>query len=323
MTSGRKGSDQYLHFPSRAGAAATEEFTRRQAEQVRFDWGVPILDQYLTPMMRGDLVTLVGRPGHGKTSLMIAAIKRASELLRQERNDVKRYAVYVTWETLVEEFVAIRLSGASGQTLESIGRGTADLLALEKAIAMSVADRIVVVGRSMATTGPMPNLLDVEACLRTMVENGTPPAILGFDYLQRIPGRPGQDRTQTVPENLEMIKDLALSFSVPALVAVQAKRDVDEYKGLQVPSLSDGQWTSNIEQTSDKVIGTTLPAKYLEKGRVIEVGSEKYEVNSRLMAIKVNKQRWSDAGDVLMLDFDPRTLNFGPAACKADEEEIF
>jgi replicative DNA helicase len=321
MTNSR--DDDHLHLPARAGRVALSEFTRRSQEQVRFDWGVPILDNYLTPMMRGDMVTVVGRPGHGKTSLTIQVLRRANELLLGEQG-VRRYAVYATWETLVEEFVAIRLSYASGQTLQDIGRGRADIEKLERAIAGSVRDRVAVIGQSMEGGTGMPSLASVDAALSRMTAAGTPAAFVVFDYLQRIPGRPGQDRSQMVSENLEAIKDIALRYAIPVVVAVQSKRDVDEYKGLQMPNLADGQWTSNIEQASDKSIGVTRPCLYLEKGKHVEIGPEKFAVTDSLMAIRVNKQRWANSGDVLMLDFNPRTSIIKDAVPMTDDEgEVF
>ena len=121
--------------------------------------------------------------------------------------------------------------------------------------------------------------------LDDMCADGRQPALIFYDYLQRIPGSPGKDRSLAVSENLETIKDLALRYKVPSVVGVQAKREVDTYTGLKIPAIGDGQWSSNVEQTSDKAFGFYLEGKKLY--------------------VRVLKQKWGPAGRTFTLDLDP------------------
>ena len=75
-------------------------------------------------------------------------------------------------------------------------------------------------------------------------------------------------------ENLERIKDMSLRHRVPSVVAVQSKRDVDDYSGLRIPGLADAQWASSIEQTADKIFGLTRPVLYMEDGTQINVKND-------------------------------------------------
>lgn len=317
-------SDDYLYLPSRAGQAAIKEVQRRNDTQLRFGWDVDSLDGYLTPMMPGDLCGLIARPGHGKTSSMIHIARAANALLSSGIPEAEnRFVVYVTWETLVEEFVVIENAYRTGMSMMDVGRGRVDVDVLEASIANSINQRIAVIGQSLqGTNRRMPTLEDVDQVLTEMREElGIFPGLLLFDYLQRMPARqPGKDRSQIVSENLERCKDMALAHKVPTVLAIQAKREVDEYKGLRLASMSDGQWTSNIEQTCDKVISITRPAQYMPEGQPIddaslaEDGEGGYVCTQKSFALRVVKQRWAAAGKTIMTDLDP-------AACHITEAE--
>lgn len=310
-----RASDQFLFLPSRAGRAALEEFQRRAEGDYRFGWGVDEIDDYIIPMGPGDLSCAVARPGMGKTTAMIHLARQANETLQRLHPDEQSFVVYITWETLVEEFVAIKNAYISGVTLEDIGRGQADLKRLTDSIAASIGERIAVVGMSMAgdaqqvVSRRMPTLADIDEILVDMTMDGRRAALLLFDYLQRIPGQPGKDRSLVVSENLELIKDISLRHRVPSVVAVQAKRDVDEYSGLRIPSLSDAQWASSIEQTADKILGLTRPSLYMDDGSTIKVNADGnevcYPIGERSFCMRVIKQRWGKAGRLFVLDLEP------------------
>lgn len=295
--------DEHLFLPSRAGRFALDEFKNRAKVGAKVTWGVPVLDDILIPMVPGDLVSIVGRPSNGKTTAQVHLTKQANRIFTKEGGT--RYVVYATWETLVEEFVAVNTAAASGFTLEDIGRGRADISKLAGSIARNIKERTAVFGRSMKTRGRIHTLDDLNVALDWMSGNGTPCGLLIVDYLQRIPGRPGQERSQAVSENLERIKDMAIMHKTPVVCAIQAKRDVDDYSGLRMPSMGDGQWSSNIEQTSDKVLGVTRPSLYMEDGTVIEKDGIDYVVNPTTFALGVLKQRWGPAGQTFILGMNP------------------
>ena len=294
----------FLYPPARATRAAIEEFERRQEAGTRLVWDIPKLDDYLIPMMPGDLISIVGRPGHGKTSCLIHLARAAA---RQLKDDEGAYVIYATWETLVEEFIGILTSGESGQSLADIGRGKANLDSIRSAMAGIISSRVAVVGRSMETpSGHFHTLDDLDAVLSRLRQEGKRPALILVDYLQRIRGKPGIDRSKQVTENLEVCKDIALSHRAPLALAAQSRRDVDDYSGLRIPSLNDAQWSSSVEQTSDKVLGVTRPSLYLEEGSTIKQGGVTYGVGTETFCLKVLKQRWAEAGETFVLGFDPK-----------------
>ena len=294
---------EFLHPPARAIRASLEEFSRR-AKTGGVEWGCPQMDARLVPMMGGDLVAILARPGHGKTTL---AMYLAREVAGK---DPRGIVVYATWETLVEEFVGVLCGPSSGHSLEDIARGTANLLEVRKAVIAHLTTGISIFGRSMENIRDgVPSLDDLHSGLCDMEDDNKPPKLVIVDYLQRLPGV--ADTRVAVADNLEKCKNLALRHAVPFVVLVQARREVDDVSGIKLPSLRDGQWSSNVEQTSDKVIGITRPGMYSAPGTEIRVASSTYLTDEKVLCMRVLKQRWGKAGNTLVLSFDPVTLSLG------------
>lgn len=314
----RSSSDDFLFRPARAARAAITEFNRVAAQPYRLNWGIDEMDDYLIPMIGGDLVSVLGRPGMGKTTCLLHLCRQAVHVLARAKDP--GVVLYATWETLVEETVGIMASGISGTDLSDLGRGIADLKRIEAAVIQQVGNNLAIFGRSRqpieSGTSRVHTLEDLELAIQELASTGTPVRLLVVDYLQRIPGLPGQDRTHRASENLERIKDLCLGYNLPTVQAVQSRRDVDEYGGLKMPGLNDGQWTSNIEQTSDKVFGVTMPWSYVDTSQPIIDGTtqEQYAVKPNTLCVKAVKQRWATSGAIFVLEVDWRGLSLSSQA---------
>lgn len=307
---------QFVHTPARAVTHAIREFERRQNSLYRLEWGIKNLDEYMIPMMEGDLVSLLGRPGHGKTSTMIYLARKASEAchkLAELGTGYDRIAVYATWETTVEEFIGLMAAQASGQTLEDIARGRADLQKIKDVAVMNISNRVYIIGKSLQKPSFEPiTLRTVDYILRDLHEEGKSPLLIELDYLQRIPALERRtDKREAVEANVEMAKDLGLNHGCPVVMGVQAGRSVDDQKGVQMPTLTDAQWSSSIEQTTDKLIGFSRPAVYLELGSELEYRGAVIDVTDNLLCVKMIKQKWGKVGRSFMLHFCPETMTIG------------
>jgi len=326
----------FLYSPARASAGALREYKRRASTGLRLGWGIPEIDDYMIPLMQGDQISIVGRPGQAKTSLCIAFAKRASMLAKAaagtEDGSIP-VVVYCTWETILEEFVGLVQAGISGQSLEAIARGTADLARVEDAVIRGISDRLYVIGRSIEVgrRGARPVALTlpiVDELIGALIDDGKQPVLIVLDYLQRIPAALSRmDDRQRVVYNANYGKEMAMRHACALMQAVQAGRKTDEYSGLKFPQLNDAQWGSDIEQTTDKFISVTRPSTYLPFGSTLQSGSGRiYTVNEELLAIKWQKQRWGRAGAVHFLSFNPALLTIGPmnsaVAEDPDEEEV-
>jgi replicative DNA helicase len=329
----RSNEGLFLFPPARAVAVSLQEYEKRQNAPYRIDFGVPIIDEYMVPMMAGDVMVVQGRPGHAKTSTLISMARRASQLtdaLSRQGDDA--IVVFATWETTIEEFVGLLTSHQSGQTLQMIARGQADLKKIAKAAVITLQQRIYVIGYSSQDPNPVPLTLDrVVAVLHHLQKNNKRLALVLWDYLQRMPAqRPGMNDKERVGSNARGIKDASTMCGFPSAVAVQAGRQVDEYKGLKLPALNDPQWSSTIEQDADKMLSITRPCLYMAPGSLINntYDGMQYEVTKQTIVLGWPKQRWADAGAIFVLRFNPETLTFSEAKPVGkipdeDEEDVF
>lgn len=318
----------FIYPPSRAISVSLNEYGRRISQGGYLTWGIPGIDARMIPAVGGDLISLLGRPGMSKTMLLITLAKRFNHLLmtnvitNPNPDAKKKVVVYATWETLVEEFVGLFSGPQTGVTLEMIGRGQVNLKSLEAALIPVLGSHLIIFGRSMQNVeNPNPpNLLDLDNALYKLREMGLEVSVLLGDYLQRIPAyksgysRNQNDTTSIVKDNLDYFKNIAQRYGCPGYMAVQASRDVDNYGGLKFPQMGDGQWSSNIEQTSDKAFGLTMPAKYMEVGSEIRVNGWIYEVKPTTVCLRMWKQRFGscDNSDVWVMELDPLTMTIIP-----------
>jgi len=305
----------FIYPPARAVTVSVQEFNRRIKAQSPLLWGIPEIDSRIIPAIPGDLITILGRPGMGKTLVSIFLAKQFSESLT-EKNEV---IVYATWETMVEEFAGIFSGPVSKYSLEDIGRGTASIKTIEAALLSVLENKIVLFGRSMENRNnpDMPNLYDLDQALLWLREEGISVKALIVDYLQLIPPihkdiRIGDNggMVATVSENLRQLKWLGQKHGTPIWCDAQASREVDSYSGLKFPRMHNGQWTSVIEQASDKVLSLTMPGKYIAEDADIDLNGYSYNINPMTLGIQLFKQRFGpvDAKDIWLTMLDPINL---------------
>jgi replicative DNA helicase len=326
----------FLYPPARAITVSLETYEERQQNKRLLTIGIDKIDARVNPPVPGDLVIVEGRPGMGKTLLLVYLAKQASQALTAQNAPTKEVVLYVTWETRVEEFVGLISAGLSGYSLSDIGRGKADLVKVKHAAAQLLNDRILVVGRSHANTqdGDF-TLLDLERIVQELVADGFTIAAIFVDYLQEIPPlQPVRMLSESnkvlyVSENLRYCKRLGMVYGARMYVAVQARREVDQQEGLQWPGLNDGQWTSAIEQVADKVFAITIPAKYYKAGSELKnIDGYNYEVTAMTLCMRLLKQRWgvADTTDMWVLAFHPVLLRLSeqsPIGVYTDDDEAF
>lgn len=325
---------KYVHLPPRAIAVSVAEYKRRMDRPQHLTWGIADIDYRVVPYAPGDMITILGRPGMGKTSVMIYQISRFAEVVNTVDMGVENpIFMYATWETMVEEFMAVFSAAKSGYNLEDIGRGRADLGKIKRAMVSMMGASVAIFGRSMEDARarlPVPTLSDYRDAIFMLQDQGF--TVIGsfLDYLQRIPAerghdRRGDDRSSRVSENIEEIKDIGMATGVWNVVGVQAKREVDDYGGLKFPSMQDGQWTSSIEQATDKSFSVTMPAKYLEIGTEIKLRGFTYEVSDQTLGLKLLKQRFGGAteDDVWLLGFNAATVEMFPHTISGEEQAVF
>jgi hypothetical protein len=103
---------------------------------------------------------------------------------------------------------------------------------------------------------------------------------------------------------LRIIAEIALVVAVAVWLGWQARREVDQRK-LPVPAMDDGQWTSAIEQVSDKSISVCRPRKYRLEGETFGEKNAVMVQGENQMVVVLLKQKLGVANKSYWVMFNP------------------
>lgn len=284
------------------------------------DLGQKDLDEILNPAHPGDLISILGRPGSGKTSFMMRwARYRAGVLATKE--DTDRTVAYITLEQTVEDLYAFNVASETRISITDMARGDlsdGDLAQVMGATVRMMKQPLFFLGHSAINRRARPNL-NIETIRQNLHAledrgslNGKPFKLdmIFMDYLQRAPYQ-GENKAVGLYNVMNGCKDIALEFAAPFILGVQAAREVEDRK-LPIPGLSDGQWTSGVEQISDAVLSTVRPSKYREQGQ--SFGSMIVEGHAQML-VTLLKQK-------LGIDNVSKWVYFDPAYNQLDRLEM-
>lgn len=281
--------------------------------------GLPSIDKDFLPVPKGELVSIIARPGNGKTGFMMRWARYQAKKLEERKSS--KIVAYVTWEQSIEELYAFNIAADTKLSVTNMARGDvsdSDWDKLMKQSTQRMTLPLWFIGHSMSRRRKRPNLTISNLALAlSEIENWQDNEkqevdCIFIDYLQRIKIEGGQEsKSISISDNLDRLKDAAIAFGCPVIVGVQAVRDVDK-RDEQIPTLDDGQWTSNIEQTSDRVISLVRPRKYRkdeeEFGGVLVRGYNQMLVT--ILKQKLGKDNWA------------RWVSFEPEYNRLDDAEI-
>lgn len=276
--------------------------------------GRPVYEKFV-PVWPGEMITIIGRPGHGKTGLMMWwARSWAKEL--QKRGESNRCVLYVTYEQTIEELNAFNLAAETQVSVTDLAMGEsseAEWNKIKAAGARRAQLPLWFMGHSVERRNgqkrpPMTTANIGEAVRKIENWDGSERRIVDMvfvDYLQRIPidGR-AESKTVAHSGQLDDLKDIALEQSTRLVVGVQAKREVDA-KALPIPGQEDGQWTSNIEQASDGIITVCRPRKYKQEGESFGPSGAMVQGDTQ-MIVTVAKRKLGPDNWGRWVKFDPR-----------------
>jgi replicative DNA helicase len=268
---------QIVYTPAEIGALSTDA-RRERLEAAKRGYGLPFPIDYvaadLNPIAPGDLCTITGRPGNGKThNMKWWARERAFQLAGM--GETNRIVIYVTYEQHIEDLNMFDLAAMTGISITTMARNEctpAELKMLDDADVERHKLPLWSIGHSSQRRGKRPKMtVDVleDALHKIQTWDGDEGFLIDsifIDYLQRIPYT-GESKNVGISNNLDQIKDMGLATVSPVVLGVQAKQAVDNYD-TQIPGISDGQWTDNIRQTSDVNIALARPAVYCKDGDI-------------------------------------------------------
>lgn len=273
-------------------------------------FGIPAIDRVVVPMRPGNLTCILARPGHAKTSLLVYLARREAQRILERGTEDKEMVVYTTWEQTSEELTAM-LMADKDVSYSDIAWGRADVEEIKRRAVKGARHPVWIIGHGISRAGLSVPRMSPDLVLKAIEtieqDHGRKPTLMLFDYLQLIPTRVAKERVQQVTEMPILLKELSNRIGVPAVAAVQASRDVDNRR-IQIPEMSDAQWASSIEQTSDKVFGLWRPIKTFEENAGVEVGGRTYPVTENLLVIRLLKQRGERGRYTWAMYFDPELM---------------
>lgn len=284
------------------------EYAQRLKDTHGVTWGVPSMDKVIIPMHPGDVIGVIARPGHGKSTLSAYLARHTAKRIAESgRKD--RAVVYVTFEQSVEEIEAMfQVDEITGLSVTDIAWGRADIEDLKRRSVKRLSLPVAVIGKSQSRrkrTARMTidNVYNALRCFED--DHGVKPELIVLDYIQIIPVDGARDRVTQVGEAINASKELAIDCGCPIIIPTQAKVDVDKYD-LKIPGAGDTQWASAIGQVCDKEIGMWRPALTEPEGSTLDVGDGKeIRVTQNLMIARLIKQRMAPAGFTFVLNFAP------------------
>jgi replicative DNA helicase len=250
-----------------------------QDEMLGVPTGFIDLDKLLGGLQQSDLLIIAGRPGSGKTGLMLNVAKNAALTYRKH---VAVFSLEMSNDQLVQRLIS-QETGIDSQRLR-----LADIHDHEWPLFVQAAnvlsDAPIFLDDTPALT---PNQLRSK-CRRLDQEYGLDLIIV--DYLQLMQGEGrSENRVQEVSTISRGLKQLARELNVPVLAGAQLSRAV-EMRSDKRPVLSDLRESGSLEQDSDIVMFIDRPDMY-----------EKDTNRTNIATIIVAKHRNGPTADVQLV----------------------
>jgi len=255
---------------------------------IRF--GIPELDQFVTGMFNGQLITIAGRPGSGKSTLaMQIAINQKDPVyfLSREMPVRKLYARNLSYFSEIESW---KIEFVKSQDYEKARILQARQEIENRGLNIYFNDKIKDYRKIIRRTKRIKNL-----------------RLIILDYLQLMKGAKAATRERYIADMTGDLKDYAKERDIPIIIISQLNRGM-EYDD-RMPTLADLRESGAIEQDSDVVIFI-----YCKKSKEIGIEDD--------YSFIVAKNRDGKVG-VIKTYFEKRFYRFGYKIEQKETEEMF
>lgn len=311
MTTQNAPQDDILHSPAEVGALTLEQLRELQdGKDSNIPVRIPGLMRDWRYMRPGELTTVMALPSNWKSGFMQNVARQTADILPA---DWRRVVVYVTYEVAVEHLGMYDLANATGVDMSDMVDGNiSDWKALERAAFERGRTPIWIIGHSLSRRKKRPDLsIDNLARVLTALENefDMRPAVVMIDYLQRMKVTDYDKETSIFSSYVDRLKDMSLALKCHVMMGCQVRREVKN-RSVHMPGMDDGGKTSNVEQSSDNVIGLWRPKVTLGEGTEFDFGEKSYTATENLQLISLLKQKFGRVARdyALRVDFATNTI---------------
>jgi replicative DNA helicase len=290
---------------------------RKETQREAIETGIGPLDEILNPMRPGELIVILGFTRNYKSGLMNYIARYHARKLRDEPDAGRKAVITFTWEQSIEEQGIVDISQLTTLDTTKMMRGTLTDEEWDTMLLGAMRRGALpwwLVGHSSEDNERRPrlNMSEVGQVLEWIVDTqDIKPALIVLDYLQRIQREKGASIREQFIDIVDKAKDLALAFHVPVLLGSQAKREINT-RDWRLPRVDDGQETSNLEQSADKLISVWMPKNDYPTGHIFQYGASSYEVQDNLLILGLMKQKFGPAPRILQMNVYPETNDITP-----------
>lgn len=308
-------SIKWMHEAAAQSLALTAENYKSHEERrvVGLQTGILELEDLTGPLFGGDLITIAGPSGHGKTGLLTQILCAASE--QTFDTNVGRPSFFVSQEmtaTQIARRVLASWTQISTRRQRSGKIDEEDYNRLREAAGNTAHVRVLFdeSGQQKAST--------IARKVRAMKRLHNIGAV-GLDHLLLLkPEHPRDSKIETIERAVMLFKDLAKELNIVFFQLAQLTRE-SQFNARHWRFSSQALWGGDaIKQASDFVIGQTFPRKWLRErepankespeGQRWDIQMNEWQDRADIGALKI---RDDDDGSWFPLRFDGSTMTFG------------
>lgn len=283
-------------------------------------FGIPELDEVINPFFPGDLCSVIGLPSNGKSFIArLMALRVVNMLIAGGHHD--RAVVWITTEESVETVTAAwiaAISGVSSTDMLSGKLSRVHSVTVNAAVAEVASWPLFIIGHALGSHKNLKNrnvsrrlsTEEIDACLDYIVTEKEKDIIyITLDYLQRV-RKPTdiQNREEHIRLTVDWGRDTANKYSTPLNMVTQSKFEVFK-RPAPMPGLEDSEWSANMGQSADNMLGVWMPQKKPGIGEVVNYNKWKNLLVKRgMLFLYVAKQKNGVADEVFLLNAKPHLM---------------
>jgi replicative DNA helicase len=241
-----------------------DDLDRRRDGAQGLSIGLPDFDGYSSGLEAGDLVVIAGRPGMGKTALLVSIAAHVSKTA-----GVAVFSAEMSSQQLMRRCVSLLGSVSQGKLRRAGQLADEDWRSIGDAAGMLCERRLWIDDK------PLPTLSHVRSEVLTLKAKSELGLVL-VDYVQLIQGA-GSNRYEQLRDVAYGLKGLAKEAGVPVILLAQLNRGV-ESRDQKRGKLSDLRDSGAIEEAAD-IVGMLYSEGYYDPGHsmayVLECSIEK------------------------------------------------
>lgn len=232
---------KYHNIPGQHIGAISLQYAKRKPTRF-YTTGIPALDEYTGGIPSGEMTLVAGRPGDGKTALVMQIMEH---IATYHREPTGFFSVEMNGPSLVTRMVVSR-TGLPSVALRK-GELTQKQIKIRDKALLDISKLPIFIEDTSVLTIPL-----MERTARAWIKAGI--RFLGLDYLQLMAaGRGGTMDTRAgfVGDCARSIKRIAKEEDVPFIVLAQLNRE--NVKGKRKPTSADLKESGDIEQIADNI----------------------------------------------------------------------